>query len=270
MTTSAIPAAPTARHGALRAAHAPVTRLSRRTGAADLHLFFLGLNPVTAAAAVILAGCGVRGFTVLDPRPATWEDAAAGAFDLPDVGRGRDYSLRQRLLAANPQALAGARPELFPGPDRPGTLVIRARNTGSTGGKDPTGSNDDDAALDGVTGHLAEDHLVLDVVSVQGHPPGTTMLWPVRPWYARACSPCLAAVAGASPGEPSRTARHDAWPAHTALAAAVTAQHILQAASISPGMANQSEVIVLRPGAPLSTVTVTTVGHDPCALCSPM
>lgn len=261
MTTSVIPAAPTTRHPGLRAAHLPVNRLVTRTPAAELQLFFLGLNPVTAAAAVILAGCGVRGFTVLDPRPTTWDDAAAGAFDLPDVGRRREHSLRQRVLAANPQAVASSHPELFPGPDRPGTLVIRARSTVTT---------DDDAPLKIAAGHLAEDHLLLDVVSVEGHPPGTTMLWPVRPWYARACSACLTTAAGTSPSEPARTPRHEAWPAHTAVAAAVTAQHVLDAAANARAHQGQSPVTVLRPGAPLTTVELTDVGPDPCALCSPV
>lgn len=263
VTTSAVPAAPTARHPSLRAAHPTGTRLLTRTPAADLQLLFLGVNPVTAAAAIILAGCGVRGFTVLDPRPVTWDDAAAGAYDLPDVGRSRDHSLRQRLLAANPQALAGGRAELFPGPDRPGTLVIRARSTGIT---DPT---DDDAPLAAAASHLAEDHLVLDVISVEGHPPGTTMVWPVRPWYARACSECVRAAAGTSPREPARTPRHEAWPSHTAVAAAVTAQQVLAAATSTLVDPSESLVTVLRPGAPLSTVDITGVGPEPCAWCSP-
>ncbi|MDO5617146.1 hypothetical protein [Kocuria sp.] len=270
VATSAIPAAPTARHPNLRAPHLSGQRLQERTPAAQLHLLFLGLSPVTAAAAILLAGCGVRGFTVIDPRPATWSDATAGAFDLPDIGRARENGVRRRILAANPQAIASANPARFPTTAVAGALVIRARSTLH---------NDDDPRLTRVSNRLMDDHRVLDVVSLDGHPPGSTILWPPRPWFARACDECLRTAAGISPPEPLRVARHEAWPAHTALTAAVTAQHILAVAtsgtsgpadgrSTGQESAESQQVTVLRPGAPLSQVESVPSPQQTCALCA--
>lgn len=255
MPASAVPAAPATRHPLLDPPHRVGKRLQDRTRAADLRLLFLGLSPVAAATAMILAGSGVRSFTILDPTEVTWEDAYAGAYDLPDIGAARDHKLRQRLLAANPQAVASSHPSTFPAPTCPGTLIIRSR------------SSTEDCAQAPITPY--ENHLLLDLITAQEHPPGSALLWPVRPWYARACQQCIrTALEVVTPQETSRIARYEAWPAHTALAAAITAQHVLSAATTG----NQNPIThptLLIPGAPCTQITELPAPQLNCALCAP-
>lgn len=276
MPTSAVPAVPAARHPQLRRTVSTGARLDGRPPVTDLQLMFLGLSPVTAAAAVLLAGCGVRGFVISDPRPVTWDDAAAGAFDLPDVGRSRDLGVRQRIRAANPNAVALSDPARFTAEDRPSSLVIRAVDL-----SDPDGASLDLRAA-AAEGRVRERQEVLDVVVPGGHAPGTTMLWPVRPWYARACTDCMAKAAGTAQPEPSRGARYDAWPTHTALAAAVLAQAVIaQAGAGGPEVGHRGHpsngpvdgsaaehVTVLHPGGPVSTIERVPNPQAACPLCA--
>ncbi|MDO4254131.1 MAG: hypothetical protein Q4C81_03145 [Kocuria sp.] len=255
MAASVVPAAPTTRHPSIRAPHHTQQRVHPRTRAADLHLMFLGLHPATAATAIILAGSGVRGFTILAPQKVTWDDAAAGAFDLPDIGLPREYRLRRRVLATNPQAVASSTPATFPASTCEGTLIIRSRTL-----------HDDEPPIPAT---VDENHRVLDIICPEEHPPGTTMLWPVRPWYARACSVCIQETAGGSRRQPARTARHEAWPSHTALTAALTAQYVLATATEPSHATFDDTVTLLHPGAPMSEIEHRPSAQKTCALCSP-
>ncbi|KAA9395566.1 hypothetical protein FCK90_00610 [Kocuria coralli] len=261
MSTSAIPAAPTARDPVLRAPSPTGARLSQRVPVAQLRVMFLGFTPVSAAAAVMLAGCGARGFVVVDPQPVTWDDARAGAYDVPDVGLARELVIRQRIRAANPAAAPIGDPAGHPSRGLRGTLVVRSRDfTHRDGdGLDPR--------LEAASAHLSEDHRVIDVATPAGHAPGTTVLWPPRPWHARACGQCLARAAGISGPEPARAPRHDVWPAHTAMAASVLVQQIV---AVAGGSADDLEdrVTVIRPGAPLSAVGRLPTTPAGCALCA--
>lgn len=283
MLTSRIPAAPTARPPVQRRC-AATARIGIRVPVNRIRLSFNGLNPVSAAAAVMLAGCGVRDFTVVDPRPTTWEDAAAGAFDLLDIGMAREVSVRQRLRAANPAASARCFAAPSVSPTNAGSLIVQSAVF------------DDDDAVPGIVEPADQDHPMIHVHMPPGHPPGTTLLWPVRPWYARPCARCLDQVAGTSRPESSRGVRHESWPAHTALVAAALAQQILaaagqpvewrqHAAAPHPSLdarASQtagqvpdiarilggSEATVYHPGAPVSEVERRPTAEQACPLCA--
>lgn len=271
MSTSSIPAAPTSRNPVLRRAPSAGLQLARRVPTSELRIMFVGLNPVSAAAAIMVAGCGVNGFVIIDPRPTTWDDASAGAFDVPDVGLARELTVRQRIRAANPGAAPLADPRAFPSEPEPGTIVVRTRDLRYDEVEDPR--------LQAVTRSLSETHRMIDVVTPGGHCPGTTVLWPARPWYARACEPCLARAAGPSIPERSRATRHEIWPTHTAFAAAILAQLIVGAAGqpwepahgrdTSPGVdVGAGLVTVIRPDVPLSRVEQAPDEQARCALCA--
>ena len=95
-----VPAAP-ARLDPLLMPRSSTTHLRLGAGVCDMRVLLLGLSPLTAAAAVMLAGCGVRGFTVADDGWVTWADARAGSFDSTEVGLPRDLCTRRRIRAAN-------------------------------------------------------------------------------------------------------------------------------------------------------------------------
>ena len=65
LPTAPVPAAP-ARLDPLLMPRSSTTHLRLGAAVCDMRVLLLGLSPLTAAAAVMLAGCGVRGFTVAD------------------------------------------------------------------------------------------------------------------------------------------------------------------------------------------------------------
>ena len=64
LPTAPVPAAP-ARLDPLLMPRSSTTHLRLGAAVCDMRVLLLGLSPLTAAAAVMLAGCGVRGFTCL-------------------------------------------------------------------------------------------------------------------------------------------------------------------------------------------------------------
>lgn len=266
-----VPAAPTAidpllvrRPGADRALLAvPVT---------EVNVLVLGLSSITAAAVVMLAGCGVRGFVVVDDGPVSWQDALAGAFDVSEVGRSRDLCTRRRVRAANRDAAPVTWSEAFLLGDHPGRVILRSlpapcrEAPGRDTAMDPSHGAPADAA------RLPEDLPLIEVQHLGETAPAAVVLHPPRPWSARPCPACRARLAQRlraqlrDMGRPAPSARAAAA-AHTAFAAAHVAQAVL-AAVTEPSGAHDGSGLLLRPSAPFSSASPVRDASIGCGLCA--
>lgn len=273
MSVAPVPAAPAAvdplllrRPGADRNLLAvPVT---------EVNVLLLGLSPITAAAAVMLAGCGVRGFVVVDDGTVTWQDALAGAFDVSDVGRTRDLCTRRRLRAANRDAAPVTWSEVFVSGDHPGRVILRSIPAPAPGPVPVTGPGTGRVVVEppADSARLPEALPLIDVQHLSARSPGTALLHPLRPWAARPCPACTTALVErmlaetAARGRPAPSARAAAA-AHTAFAAAHVAQAVLEAAT-EPSAARGGDGLILRPGAPFSSAAPVHSAPSGCPLCA--
>ena len=231
----------------------------------ELRVLVLGLCPITAAAAVMLAGCGVRGFTVVDDGRVTWAEARAGAFDSTEVGRCRELCTRRRIRAANAEAAPVTWTDDVLTDERPGRVVLRSsRAVSRPGGGVAVEAPGDQLPLPAAVP-------LVDVMSLAGG--GAVLLWPERPWHRRPCPACREAAAGGAasqPGsraDPGPAANRAAGPAHTAFCAALVTQTVLAAAAgAEPGP--EDGHLLLRAGRPLSTCTAVAAAGVECPLCT--
>lgn len=284
-----VPAAPTAVDPLLRRSSAEPTALG--VPVTGLQILVLGLSAVTSSAAVVLAGCGARGFTVVDDDPVTWADSRAGAFDVAEVGRPRDLCTRRRIRAANREAAPVTWSDRFaPQPDRPvtaGQLIVRTvrADDGLPPAADPGAAALDPTVdppvalsswpamdLPAEAARLPRDLPLLDVLHLRGYGPGAVLLAPATTWSQRPCPACMGhrlrtaeIAAGRSPAAASL---RSAAAAHTALAAALIAQHALQVGmGVLPAGQQEGAGLLVRPGSPFSVVVELPLPRRDCPLC---
>ncbi|GEO91500.1 hypothetical protein KFL01_08060 [Kocuria flava] len=221
----------------------------------EVHVLVLGLDGITAAAALHLLRCGVLSLNVNDPGPVTETDLGTGAYSRGDLGRPREAALRGRLRAQDPRCAPVSGPELFPGPLLPGCLVLRG-GVHDAGGRTLRPDPGDVAA---------PEHPLLSVHSV----PGAVVRWPVVAWAHRPCPDCLRATLAAVPraGTGRREQVLAAW-ARPAFGAAVAARLAAEALAVAlpsldggrplPGGGGPGRAEVLRPPFP--------AGSEPLAI----
>lgn len=246
----------------------------------EVNVLVLGLSSITAAAVVMLAGCGVRGFVVVDDGAVSWQDALAGAFDVSEVGRARDLCTRRRLRAANRDAAPVSWSEAFLVGDHPGRVILRSipatvveavpdpasgLRTGTQAGRCLVGAPADSA-------RLPEALPLVDVQHLSEPAPATMLLHPPRPWSARPCPACSTRLAQQVQAQLRGTGRaapaaRAAAAAHTAFAAAHVAQAVLGAAT-EPSAAPGGGGLVIRPGAPFSSASPVRSPPTGCGLCA--
>ena len=266
-----VPAAP-ARLDALLMPRSAATHRSLGAAVCEIRVLLLGLSPVTAAAAVMLAGCGVRGFTVVDDGWVTWSDARAGSFDSTEVGLPRDLCTRRRIRSANALAAPVTGTDAVLTDARPGRVVLRASRLRAS-------------AQHGEQLELPADHLALpsavplvEVLQLPEHAGlSAAVLGRVAAWRRRPCQQCLQRIAeqagthaAQQPGGPTPLmALRAATPAHTAWAAGMVVQAVLAAALEPEEAAPESpQRWLLSPGHPFSTLTALPQLPGPaCDLC---
>lgn len=258
LPTTPVPAAPTALDPLLMP-HRAAGQQSLGVPVSGVRVLMLGLSPITAAAAVMLAGCGVRGFTVVDDGWVTWEGARAGAFDSTEVGMPRDLCTRRRIRAANAEAAPVTWTDDVLTDARPGRVVLRsslvraarpdhALPDHSRSARPLTGASRE-GGPDAVPRRAATlsapgDHLdlpgavpLVEVLALPG-PEGAVVLSPGGAWRSRPCPQCrlgvaeqsLARLAHERPTPVVSAVSRAAAPAHTAWCAAAVVQAVLDAA----------------------------------------
>lgn len=271
LPTAPVPAAP-ARLDPLLMPRSSTTHLRLGAAVCDVRVLLLGLSPLTAAAAVMLAGCGVRGFTVADDGWVTWADARAGSFDSTEVGLPRDLCTRRRIRAANALAAPVTWTDDVLTDARPGRVVLRASRLRA-------------AAQEGLRLEVPGDHLrlpdgvplveVLQLPELAGL--SAAVLEQTGAWHRRPCQQCLQRIAEHAHQDGAQQldrpgplmAMRAAAPAHTAWAAGMVVQAVL-AAALEPEEPHQKSPRrwLLGPGHPLSTRTaVSEPPGSACDLC---
>ena len=258
LPTAPVPAAP-ARLDALLMPRSSPTRLRLGAAVCDVRVLLLGLSPLTAAAAVMLAGCGVRGFTVADDGWVTWSDARAGSFDSTEVGLPRDLCTRRRIRAANALAAPVTWTDDVLTDARPGRVVLRASRLRAVSQEEPR--------LETPGDHLrlpAEVPLVEVLQLPEQAGLSAAVLEQVSAWHRRPCQQCLQRIAEHAHQDCAQRLRSPApllaaraaAPAHTAWAAGMVVQAVL-AAALEPREPGQDSPgrWLLRPGHPFSTRT---------------
>lgn len=271
LPTAPVPAAP-ARLDAVLMPRSSTTHLSLGAAVCDVRVLLLGLSPLSAAAAVMLAGCGVRGFTVVDDGWVTWADARAGSFDSTEVGLPRDLCTRRRIRAANALAAPVTWTDDVLTDARPGRVVLRSSRLRADAQRGP--------GLEAPGDHLAlppEVPLVEVLQLPERRGLGAAVLERVGAWHRRPCQQCLERIAVQA--DQRSASRLDspvplmglraAAPAHTAWSAGMVVQAVLGAV-LEPEKAAQEapQRWLLSPGSPFSTRTALAQLPGPaCDLC---
>lgn len=173
------------------AAHAQVTAPPGVTGLLDapirrqpdeIHALLIGLDPVTATVALLLADAGVCLLNVSDPSPVTERDVQLGPYPRTLVGVPREYALRRMLRARWTRCVPVSAPELFCSSAIPTAVVLR--------GAHMTGPSREDLVL-AATAEPVDTRLPsITVVTDDSY----SLTWPISPWFRRPCRDCLVAA----------------------------------------------------------------------------